>query len=418
MVCSWVRMQYKAYVCRYLKNFRECHVDYSINKCKTWSERFMNIIISSLLNIVKALDYLIPKKSNSIVFYSYPDYSDNCRAMYEELVRQGRDKDYHITWVVRNVKKYRRERNNIRFVKHRSFGSLWAFCRARYIIRTHSYWGNKYVPGRQIMVVAWHGMLLKGYHYSEMGTHPHNGHDHFCVTSPLFQTLYSEMMNTDTERFDITGLPRNDYLFQPAPDLKKKMNVDEYSRVIIWMPTFRRYGDGQMDGISSRYGLPTLEEGDLEAINDEFSKRNYMLLIKLHPWAKESVGEIVYSHVREVTLEDIPEPYTLYHLLAQTDALISDYSSVYGDYLLLDKPIGFAFDDLKEYSKSRYIPLSPLTDYMPGMKIYNRQDLIGFVDSLDKDDQYKEERKKVRDLFFVDEDGNSSERFLRSIGIL
>ena len=83
----------------------------------------------------------------------------------------------------------------------------------------------------------------------------------------------------------------------------------------------------------------------------------------------QCVGEIKFTNIKEVMLTDIPEPYTLYHLLSQTDAMISDYSSVYGDYLLTDKPIGFAFNDLEEYKKSRYIPLSPLEDYMPGMRI-------------------------------------------------
>lgn len=370
-----------------------------------------------LLNIVKAIDFIVPKRKNGIIFYSYPDFSDNCRAMYDELVHQGRDKDYHITWVVRDVKKYRERYEGIRFVKHRSLSSLWAFCRSHYIIRTHSFWGNKYIPGRQVMVVAWHGMLIKGFNYSEKGTFPHNGHDHFCVTSPLFQRLFSEMMDTDEKRFDITGLPRNDYLFEPATDLKSKMKIDKYEKIIIWMPTFRSYGNDSLDGVSSESGLPTLEIGDLDIINTELHKKNYLLLIKLHPWAKECVGEIKFTNIKEVMLTDIPEPYTLYHLLSQTDAMISDYSSVYGDYLLTDKPIGFAFNDLEEYKKSRYIPLSPLEDYMPGMKIRNKNDLIDFFNSLDED-KYKDERKKIRDLFLVDQDGDSSERFLKAVGIL
>lgn len=377
----------------------------------------MNYLESILLNIAKLIDYVVPKKKNGIIFYSYPDFSDNCRAMYDELVRHGRDKDYYITWVVRDINKYRKKYDGIRFVKHRSIGSLWAFCRSHYIIRTHSFWGNKYIPGRQVMVVAWHGMLLKGYHYSEKGVYPRNGHDHFCVTSPLFRRLFSDMMNADEDRFDITGFPRNDYLFEPAFDLKSKMNIDRYEKVIIWMPTFRSYGKGSLDGVSSPSGLPTLEIGDLDILNTELNKKNYLLLIKLHPWAKECVGEIKYTNIKEVSLDDIPEPYTLYHLLAQTDALISDYSSVYGDYLLTDKPIGFAFNDLEEYQKNRYIPLSPIEDYMPGMKIRNKDDLIEFFNSLNED-KYKDDRKKMRDLFFTDQDGHSSERFLKAIGIL
>ena len=75
------------------------------------------------------------------------------------------------------------------------------------------------------MCVAWHGMLIKGYHHSEIGTSPRNSHDFFCVTSPLYQELFSEMFNADLDRFNVTGFPRNDYLYEATPELKKLIDV-------------------------------------------------------------------------------------------------------------------------------------------------------------------------------------------------
>lgn len=377
------------------------------------------IIVDILSKIIYLVDWIIPKGNNHIIFYSSPDFTDNCRAMYECLQSSIKKDEYHVTWVIKNVIKYREQFPQIRFVKHKSLFSLWYFCRARYIIRTHSFWNNIYIPKRQIMCVAWHGMLLKGYHYSEIGTYSRNAHDHFCVSSPLFAKLYSEMFNADIDRFDIVGFPRNDYLFQTKDDLLERMQLDQFKKIILWMPTFRSYGSNMQDGTSSESGVPTLKTSDFQELNDKLKELNYVLLLKLHPWALESVKDIgEYPMIRVIKNEDIPSEYNLYHLIGCADAMISDYSSVWGDYLLLDRPIGFAFDDLEQYKKSRYIPLSPLENYMPGPHICNCQDLLIFLESLTDKDSYIQKRKEIRDLFLSDQDGNSSERFLKAIGLL
>ena len=378
-----------------------------------------NKIINFLSAIIYCIDYIFPKSSNHIIFYSSPDFSDNCRAMFEKLKETKKIDNYHVTWVVKDYKKYINLFPDILFVKHKSIKSLYYFCRAKYIIRTHSFWNNIYIKNRQIMCVAWHGMLIKGYHYSEIGIYPYNAHDYFCVTSPLYAKLFSKMFNADLKRFNITGFPRNDYLFQKCDDLLKIMNLNKYKKIIIWMPTFRGYGKNLVDGRSSESGLPTLKIYDLIDINKTLEELNYVLLLKLHPWAQETVkGLENCSMIKVIKNEDIPYQYNLYHLISKTDAMISDFSSVWGDYLLLNRPIGFAFDDLEEYKKSRYIPLSPIESFMPGPKIRNKKELISFISSLNKNDKYIKERIKIRDLFLSNVDGNSSERFLKEIGLL
>ncbi len=47
------------------------------------------------------------------------------------------------------------------------------------------------------------------------------------------------------------------------------------------------------------------------------------------------------------------EGLQLYEFIHCADALVSDYSSVAIDYLLLDRPLGFTLDDYKEYTQSR-----------------------------------------------------------------
>ena len=51
-----------------------------------------------------------------------------------------------------------------------------------------------------------------------------------------------------------------------------------------------------------------------------------------------------------------------YELLGVADALLTDYSSVYYDYLLLDRPIGLCWDDYEEY-KANGFKVNKLGDY-------------------------------------------------------
>lgn len=372
-----------------------------------------------ILLIVYFINHLVPKRKNNIVFYSMPDFSDNARAMYEKLKELDTEQYYSVTWVVSDVEKNKALHPDINFVKHKSLKSMLAMFRSRYIIRTHSFWGNKYVKNRQIMCVAWHGMAIKG--YTENDTHsPRNNFDHFCVTSPLFAEIFAEIMNCDLKHVDITGYPRNDNLFVKCPELLSELGLNDFKKIILWMPTFRtRSYSGMTEGEESTFGLPTINNvEELQRLSDYLCKKNYCLILKLHPWALDGMKGLEFANIRQLNNQDIPEPYSLYHFLGQTDALISDYSSVWGDYLLVDKPIGFAFNDLDEYKKTRIMSIDPIEDYMPGMRIRNIDELVLFLDSLDKPDNYITERERIRKLFISDCDDNSSLRFLKAIGVL
>ena len=69
----------------------------------------------------------------------------------------------------------------------------------------------------------------------------------------------------------------------------------------------------------------------------------------------------------------------MYSLLGSADILLTDFSSIYIDYLLLNRPIGFVEDDFDEYSKSRGFIFDNPEEYMPGVKIRSLEDLKTFL---------------------------------------
>ena len=106
----------------------------------------------------------------------------------------------------------------------------------------------------------------------------------------------------------------------------------------------------------------------------------------------------------------------VYELMTETDALLSDYSSVSFDYMLLDKPIGFTIDDIESY-KIGFSVENPLY-YMAGNKIYTYEELVDFIVSVKKnEDNYKEERHKINDFCNFYKDANSCERVVELLNL-
>lgn len=366
-----------------------------------------------ILGLAQGINYLIPKRKNGVIFFSRPDYADNCRAIYEKMIELNIASNYRITWVVQDVEAFKSKHPNIRTARHRSVKSLWEMCRARYIIRTHSFWDGNYIHGRQVMCYSFHGMGIKGFEYNTAKKYSYNSFDHFNVTSALWAKIFAENLNADIERMDITGLPRNDYLFVQPTELLDKLDLSIYAKRIIWMPTFKDQSSNSTSyGTDS--GLPVVTKAGLDEIQKILKQNNYCLIIKLHQWAAEDVKGN-WDNIHVISDADIPEPYTFYHLLGLMDVLLTDYSSVSTDFLLLDRPIGYVYDDIDELRKTRYLPLDPIENYMAGAKIRTEYELYEFFRNLDKDN-YKQERKRVAQEFLQDRDNCSSERFLRAIG--
>jgi CDP-glycerol glycerophosphotransferase (TagB/SpsB family) len=151
-----------------------------------------------------------------------------------------------------------------------------------------------------------------------------------------------------------------------------------------------------------------------EKLNIELKKKKSILLLKHHFYHEKNIlfkKNFVKVNSNIFILSKFSATY---NLLKISDCLITDYSSIYIDYLLLNKPIFFYCYDINKYqSENREIYFNYFKDiFTPGKKIRKKKDMskniIKFLN--EKKDIYKYKRKKSKKFFNFYLDQNNSSR--------
>ena len=96
--------------------------------------------------------------------------------------------------------------------------------------------------------------------------------------------------------------------------------------------------------------------------------------------------------------------------MGKTDALVTDYSSVYYDYLLTDKPIGLTVDDIDTYIKARGFVYEDPKEVLKGVYIKSTDELLSFFsDVKNENDKYLNERTEIKNKIHKYQNGSSAE---------
>lgn len=231
------------------------------------------------------------------------------------------------------------------------------------------------------------------------------------TTSEVMVKILSSAFRTMTQRVDLIGQPRCDSFYNEPPQNELNKILAELKNknqmIGIYMPTHRKEG---------RFDFVKFIQDELENLNQKIKELNIVLLIKLHFYHLESLRSLSqnFSNIIFVRDEDIEQD--IYSILPMTDFLISDYSSIYADYLHLKKPIVFFPFDKNDYIKSDRDFYMDYDEVTPGEKVYNWKELYECMQDLARGiDNYKEERQKILDLFNLYQDGRNSERVVKWI---
>lgn len=279
---------------------------------------------------------------------------------------------------------------------HLAFKTWLKIGRAKHIFTTHQPFKIK---SKQVLSCFWHGIPLKkmalmsnntSYKSDCRNIKSWQKADYISSSSSLYETLMTSCISVKASKYDRTGFPRIDALYNPevtkADVLKQYFNVtDVTAKIGVYMPTFRYEleDDSIMDKIS-RGNFFAFDYFDLSKLEQVLQKKNKYLIVKLHPYEMKKIDEKCKKYDHIYFLKDIDLfkfNYDMYDLLGNTDFLITDFSSVYFDYLHLDTPIYFVTNFLKEYEKTRGLLMGPYADIVPGAKINTFVELLDILEN-------------------------------------
>ena len=192
------------------------------------------------------------------------------------------------------------------------------------------------------------------------------------------------------------------------------LNIKNGNKKLVFMPTYRTALGRVESSIDRKLNVLGIDNVDIEEVNEFLQENNINIIIKLHP-AEESLYIDSIKNLSNINL--ITKSYLdennidIYEILRYSDGLITDYSSVYFDYLLLDKPIIFFNNDISEYEENRGFLLEPVDYWMPGEKVKSYDEFKkGIEDIAKNNDKYVEARRDIRNIVHRHKDGNSCNR--------
>jgi len=311
-----------------------------------------------------------------------------------------------------------------------SFKGMWKTVRAKFVFYDCSPNSvNRYLANG-IVFQMWHGIPMKKIGWDMKGNREGKAYkkltskgikrlfykmvmpylfrkeNWIVVTSKTFRDIMSSAFDIDKEKIIITGHPRNDdrdYGMGATIETDTKTFVDVYmqrkegKKIIMYMPTFRDREEKKLKDIFV-----------LGALDNHLEKMNAIMVMKLH-LASKAYSEIKkYKNIYVCDNSSDAQPF-----LKLVDLLITDYSGVYFDFLLLDRPVIFYAYDITKYIRERGLYFD-YKDICAGYISHNFYNLLEVMEKVlfDKIDDYIEARKNVLDICFSEPDSNSSIRLV------
>lgn len=367
--------------------------------------------------ITKFFVGLIPKDKNLILFSAWfgEKYADSTMYLFEYMLQRNTHKVY---WFTKNIKVYNQLRKKgIPVLYSKTMEAKWKQSRAIMLLSTvqtfdfNSLYLNKCIfldldhgfPGKPVALAQptvdekW-----KTYYYLNL-----KGLFFYQTASSKFVVDYlSPCYDLSPQQYIFANKPRIDVLFDE--DLQKGKNeivqeLRKKHRIITYMPTHRSCGHIRMQ---------LMEIFDLDSIQKICEENNAIFIIKKHFYHRNEKEDLdVYNNIIDMTSLDLDTQV----LLAQTDILITDFSSCFNDYLALNKPIVFYAYDYDEYMSNERDYYWKYEMINAGYTAKTKDEFMSALSCLSKDwsdNKHATGRNDMRRLYFDDdvEMGTSREK--------
>ena len=367
--------------------------------------------------------FLIPRDKNIWLFGSSQDrFSENAKALF--LYASEHEKSIQSIWITGN-KKLCKQLQKLGYLSlyRWSIKGLYFSLKAKYYFyNSYTTDINFYTSGNATLVNLWHGIPLKQIEF-DIQSGPlykmfHTGWAYFYIflkpymfkkpnyvisTSTKVSQIFSSAFRLDIAQCLPFGYPRNDTFFSlDYQDLNlyetKIISIDIQNlktkghKILIYMPTWRSANKNFFND-----AFP-----DFNKLNDILRDNTLIMIIKPHP--NTSKIEEKYSNIIFIDSQ-----IDIYTLLPLSDYLITDYSSIYFDYLLLNKEIIFYAFDHVDYIKEDRGLYFDYQNTTPGQKVYTFENLLSHLSKLEELN-FSKERQEIKNEFWDFKDGDSSKR--------
>jgi len=390
--------------------------------------------ILQAINIVffQSIIYLIakniPKDKNLTVIGSSlgRHFADNSKYLYLYFQKNNTNNSKRMIWITKN-----KEVNE--YLKSLDFPSEYLYSlkgifytiRASKVFITHQLRdiNGALIAGAQI-IQLWHGIPIKKVGYKgDWSPTTRKGRlqvqfynlfpfayymkcDKLITSSKMAKDTFVEPFSLSfrneniEENILLLGQPRNDallsdYIFDETvfSELKQlRKYKSKYKQIISWLPTHRMQTNKTIVDIMQESNL------DLALLDEFLKKKNILFVIKAH-FLELGLVKNLLTDSENIIVYSEADPYPLLHF---TDILVTDYSSVFFDFLVTDKPIVFAPFDYDEYSKTAKFYYD-YYDITPGKKCFNWKEIEDeIINIINGNDFFEIKRKKLlKDSEFI-----------------
>ena len=367
---------------------------------------------------------LFPVNKKVLVFESNAgrNYTGNPRYIYEELVRQGLDRNYRIYYVFDHPGEVRlpgrvRKIRRMRFLYYYAFAvaGIWV-CDLRLPNELVKRKGCTYIQ-------TWHGTPLKklaldmtqvhiggeedlGAYQEEFRKNTRTW-DYLISQNPFSTKIFRHAFDFHKKVLEI-GYPRNDVLFvknkkRAAQKIKKRLGIPEDKKLMLYAPTWRDdeyYREGEY-----KFASPL----DYRMLWEYFGGE-YCMIAKYHYLVKDPIDWSEY----EGFLYPCDMSYDISYLYLASDLLITDYSSVMFDYSILDRPMFFFAYDRKRYEDVLRGFYFDFPEEAPGPVVETTEELVEAIKQYDRK-KYEERIRAFHEKFNSVEDGTAAKKVVRLI---
>lgn len=335
------------------------------------------------LRMVLRLFYIFPVKRNRILFCSYGggQFSCNPKAIFN-YISCSYPRQFDCVWVFQkpeafcNVSEY-----PMRTVKYKSFYYHYLMLTAKVIVNNNNI--SSYIPLRksQLYINTWHG----GGAYKRVGVYSPQQTtsvsirlcaemtDYMISSSRRFSEVMVPSVMLPMEKMWEVGMPRNDVLMAPHPELVKKVkdyyHLSDNMHIVLYAPTYR---GSTFDAAKEDDSLNIQQ--CLSALSERFGGE-WIAFYRVHYFLTSSIP----ATEQVIDASSYPD---MQELLCAADVLITDYSSSMWDMSLTGKPCFIYATDIADYQQERDF-YTPINEW-PFPIAQNNQELASVIQNFDE----------------------------------